>query len=121
MSFSGELRPALLHNGGSASSTTATIKQPALGTETGPDTLSNPPALEELCSIFNFAYQHFLKSEPKIDLEHQLAFVPNTTETLLSISSRPKVGLRFGLRVKKKASLELNNKRTAIDLCFNTV
>lgn len=36
-----ELRPALLHNWGSAS-TTATIKQPALGTKTGLNTVSNP-------------------------------------------------------------------------------
>lgn len=46
----GTLRPALLHDRDSASSTTATIKQPTLDTKTSMNTVPN--LLYEACKVF---------------------------------------------------------------------
>ncbi|MED6263874.1 hypothetical protein CHARACLAT_009076 [Characodon lateralis] len=70
----GVLRPALLHNRDSASSTTATIKQPTLGTKTHLDTVPN--LLYEAFEVFSFARRtsnFALKTQ--IDVEHQLVFL----------------------------------------------
>lgn len=79
VSLDGELRPALLHNWGSASSTTATIKQPALGTETGPDTLSHLPPQLKVRLIYKFIYQHFSKSTSEPKAERRLVFLQLST------------------------------------------
>lgn len=72
------MRPALLHERDSASSTTATIKQPTLDTKTSMNTVPN--LLHEACEVFVVVFFSFARStsnfalKTQIDVEHQLVF-----------------------------------------------
>lgn len=110
-----EVRPALFHNWGSASSTTATIKQPALGTKTDLNTYSNPPLELEVRSISQIIYQHFWKSE--LQVKYIFLKLPKT-DTVLFHSLLPR--MRFvwlGSRLRLSVVLVVLTN-TAINICF---